>query len=137
MKKRIKNVHRQIITLLKENCEKKMSKYEKPNEFKKEIEKCDLIQCIKVGFLKCLNSLKIKHNKFLVLVLQHIGSQVPSLRHGLVECSKNIIRLQFLGSYWNKISYKNIKYCDNEHLKLQTCIMKQTHHKNVEIFPCR
>jgi hypothetical protein len=24
-----------------------------------------------------------------------------------------------------------------EHLKLQTCIMKQTHHKNVEIFPCK
>jgi hypothetical protein len=70
--------------------------------------------------------------------MQHIGSQVLSSGHGLVECSKNIIQLHFLVNYWNKISYKkNIKYCDNEHLKLQTYSVEQTHGKNVERFPCR
>jgi hypothetical protein len=53
----------------------------------------------------------------------------------------NVAKILFNYSFWAvigiKYHIKNIKYCDNEHLKLQTCSMKQKHHKNVEIFPCR
>jgi hypothetical protein len=63
---------------LKENSEREMLKYEKPSEFRTKIEKCDLIQPMKVGFLKCLSSLKFKHNKFLVLILIYVTHWITS-----------------------------------------------------------
>jgi hypothetical protein len=59
-----------------------MSKYEKPSEFRKEIEKCDLIQLMKVGFLKGLNSLRIKHNKLLILILIYVTHWLKSSIYG-------------------------------------------------------
>lgn len=70
----------------------KRSKFEKPSELSKEIEKCALIEVMKGGFLQCLTILKIKHKAFLIPMVIHVKHQLKKCNYkGLEEYEKTFL----------------------------------------------